>query len=62
MEVGMKVLLENTWEKERKGGKLADRWLGPYVINKDCGKGLFELKDVNDVVMKKKSNYSHLKV
>ncbi len=38
LSVGMKVLLENTAQKQRKGGKLDSRWLGPYFINRDLGK------------------------
>ena len=35
--VGSKVLLENTAQKQRKGGKLESRWLGPYYVNRDLG-------------------------
>lgn len=35
--IGGKVLLENTAQKQRKGGKLESPWLGPYLINKDLG-------------------------
>ena len=38
--VGCKVLLENTAQKQRKGGKLDSRWLGPYIVNRDLGKSL----------------------
>ena len=34
---GSKVLLENTAQKQRKGGKLESRWLGPYYVNRDLG-------------------------
>ena len=37
---GCKVLLENTAQKQRKGGKLDTKWMGPYTINKDIGKSL----------------------
>ena len=35
--VGSKVFLENTAQKQRKGGKLESRWLGPYYVNRDLG-------------------------
>ena len=41
--VGACVLLENTLQKQRKGGKLEPIWLGPYTISRDFGKGLYEL-------------------
>ena len=47
--VGTQVLLENTAQKQRKGGKLEPAWLGPYNINRCVGKGVYELsKDVED--------------
>ena len=46
-DVGSKVLLENTAQKQRKGGKMNPLWLGPYIISKDLGKGLYELSDSN---------------
>ena len=36
----MEVLVENSQKKEWKGGKLTDRWLGPYAINRKLGKGV----------------------
>ena len=59
---GTEVLLENTKDKERKGGKLKHRWLGPYVISRDCEKGLFELQDKQGKILKQKYNSSCLKV
>ena len=61
MKVVIEVLLKNTKQKECKGEKLADRWLGPYVINCDYGKEVLELKDMSSKVLKKKYNSSHLK-
>ena len=37
MQLGSKVLLENTAQKQRKGGKMDPLWLGPYIINSDLG-------------------------
>ena len=44
-EEGTEVLMENTAQKLRKGGKLADKFLGPYTINRHIGKGLYELRN-----------------
>lgn len=43
--VGTLVLLENTLQKQCKGGKLEPLWLGPYTISRDLGKGLYELSN-----------------
>ena len=59
--VGTEVLLENTAQKQRKGGKLEPAWLGPYVINRCIGKGLYELSRDGKVV-KKKANIARLKI
>jgi len=32
LQVGTTVLRENTRQKQRKGGKLDDRWLGPCIF------------------------------
>ena len=34
--------------KKRKGGKMDYRWLGPYIIEKSHGKGLYALKVANN--------------
>ena len=49
-------------QKQRKGGKLCDRWLGPYIINRNFGKGLYELKSTSGNVLKCKCNINRLKV
>lgn len=59
--VGRQVLLENTQQKQRKGGKLQPAWLGPYVIHQSLGKGLYELSKDGKVV-KKKANIARLKI
>ena len=56
------VLLENTCQKQRKGGKLEPLWLGPFTINKHLGKGLYSLKNQNGDVIKKKANINRLKL
>lgn len=59
--VGACVLLENTLQKQRKGGKLEPIWLGPYIISRDLGKGLYELSNEAGKVLKKKANIARLK-
>ena len=54
--------MENTQQKQQKGGKLCDRWLGPYIINRNLGKGLYELRNCSVSVLKMKCNIARLKV
>ena len=61
LKVGTVVLLENTMQKQRKGGKLEPLWLGPYTIHRDLGKGLYELSNQAGMVLKKKVNIARLK-
>ena len=58
----MEILVENSQQKERKGGKLTDRWLGPYTINRNLRKGVYELKRSSGKLLKKKYNIARLKV
>ena len=60
-EAGAEVLMENTAQKQRKGGKLADKFLGPYTINRHVGKGLYELKNKSGKILQKKVNVIRLK-
>ena len=50
--------------KKRKGGKLDYKWLGPYFISHDCGKGFYRLSSVDDceIVVVKRVNGAHLKL
>jgi len=59
---GSLVLVENTAQKQRKGGKLCPAWLGPYSVSKHLGKGVYELKNQDGVIVRKKANISRLKV
>ena len=60
--IGDKVLVENTAQKQRKGGKLADKWLGPYKINQEIRKGVYGLETLGGNLMKQSSNTSRLKL
>jgi hypothetical protein len=59
--VGAHILLKNTYQKQRKGGKLKPLWLGPYTISRDLGKGLYELSNEAGMVLKTKANIARLK-
>ena len=45
LEPETKVLLRNSAQDERKGGKLQERWLGPYIIVEFIGKGVYKIKN-----------------
>ena len=38
------MLLENSLRMNRKGHKMENRWLGPYIISKVFEKNLYQLK------------------
>ncbi len=62
-KIGAKVLLKDLLRKKRKGGKLDTKWLGPFVIRKNLGKGLYYICD--DRNMKscwKRVHGTHLKL
>ena len=61
LPLGTKVWLENTAQKQRMGSKMDPVWLGPYSINRSLGKGLYELKNQNGEILKKKANITRLK-
>ena len=44
--VGMKVFLKNNRHVHRMGGKLVDRFLGPYKIAEELGKGRVKLMNI----------------
>ncbi len=48
--------------KKRKGGKLDDRWLGPYQVSKDLGKGFYSLTNEEKVTVVERVNGAHLKI
>ena len=58
---GSEVLVENTAQKQCKGGKLEDLWLGPYTIHRHLGKGIYELANDKGKILKKKVNVNRLK-
>ncbi len=56
------MLVENTQQKERKGGKFEKKYGGPYVIHTSDGKGVYSLKNLSGQILKKKYNIKRLKV
>ena len=42
--VGSKVLVKDFTRRKRQGGKMDFRWLGPYTIEKNLGKGTYLLR------------------
>ena len=62
-EVGATVLKRDLTRKKRRGGKLDPKWLGPYTIDKDLGKGCYQLSAIGnpkDIVSR--VNGGHLKL
>lgn len=59
--IGTEVLVENTADKQRKGGKLNTVWRGPYTISRFIGKGVYELSDKEGNVIRNKVNVNRLK-
>ena len=62
LQEGSEVLLENTAQKQRKGGKIDHLWLGPYTISRSLGKGVYELTNHSGQVIKSKVNVTRLKL
>lgn len=50
LQPGQKVLLKNAKRINRKGDKMAHRWIGPYTISTCVGKGVFKLVERRGVV------------
>ena len=47
-QVGTQVLKKDFRCKRRLGGKLDFKWLGPYTIEANLGKGLFKLRSITN--------------
>ena len=45
--IGSLVYKKDFRRKKRRGGKLDNKWEGPFVIVASLGKGLFKLHEVN---------------
>ena len=62
LSVNTMVLMVNSCQKQRKGGKMDNRYTGPYIINRHVGKGVYELRNAHDIILKKKVNINRLKM
>ena len=60
-DIGTKVLKKDFWRKRRAGGCLDSRWLGPFEVTKDAGKGFFSLKNLVDGKLITRIHGIHLK-
>ncbi len=48
LTVGMMVECADNTHRDRKGGKLTKKWIGPYVVTKILGNGCFLLRSLAD--------------
>ena len=62
LKVGDKVLKENSRNQHRMGGKLDNRWTGPFIIHDDLGKGRFRLKTSAGKPLKQTIHCARLKL
>lgn len=59
--IGSVVLKKDFTRKKRKGGKLDEKWLGPFKIDASLGRGLFRLKGIDTEEIIPRVNGVHLK-
>lgn len=59
--VGTIVLKKDFRRKKRKGGCLDHRWIGPYKIVKDVGKGFYSIQNVDNGKQPARIHGIHLK-
>lgn len=60
--MGTEILLENTALQQRKGGEMDPVQMDPYTFSRCIGKGLYEVKNNQGDVLKKKANINRLTV
>ena len=58
-DIGSKVLLKDLSRKKRKGGNNS-RWTGPYIIEKNIGKGIYMLSSISNPKLKVKREQVHV--
>lgn len=61
-KAGALVLVKDFTRKKRKGGKLDAKWVGPYVIQKKCTRGVYSVALPNDTSETKRVTGAHLKL
>jgi len=52
--VGQKVTKENSRNKTRTGDKISNRWIGPYIVSEQLGKGTYEIIPVDNKLSKER--------
>ena len=60
--VGDSVLKKDFCRKKQKGGCMDFKWLGPYEIIKDVGKGFYALKNQESGRLIERIHGAHLKM
>ena len=60
--VGTFVLVKDFMRKKRKGGKLDQKWLGPYKIEKTLPRGIYVISLLNDQSKIRSVSGAHIKV
>lgn len=58
---GEEVMKANKRKEGRKGGRLEDNWLGPFVVKDISEKGVATLVDMSGTILSQKTNVSQLK-
>ena len=60
-DIGAQVLMKDFNRKKRKGGKFDTKWLGPFQVKKNLGKGLYALTGVHSTLRINRVHGIHLK-
>ena len=60
--IGSLVLKKDFLRKKRAGGCLDHRWVGPYKITKDVGKGLYSINNIANKKVISRVHGVHLKI
>ena len=60
-QVGSVVLKKDFTRKKRKGGKLDEKWLGPFKIVGSLGRGLYRIMEIHNGKVVPRVHGVHLK-
>ena len=55
------MLLRNNKRDSKKGDKMQPRWIGPYRVHINLGKGVYKLKNMKGAILKAAVNQHRLK-
>jgi hypothetical protein len=53
--------MKNSKRDSKKGEKMKNRWLGPYIIHEHVKKGVYKLMNSTGVILKSAVNQCRLK-